>query len=61
VIAAGVLLPTTFFSVLLGLGIAAIGDKVKPVQAFFKYHRWSVLGHKHYYEICAIWGKGSST
>jgi proton glutamate symport protein len=35
-IAAGDLLPTIFFSVFLGLAIAAIGDKGKPVLSFFE-------------------------
>lgn len=34
--AAGEMLPIIFFSVLFGLGIAAIGDKGKPVLAFFQ-------------------------
>ena len=34
--AAGDMLPIIFFSVLFGLGIAAIGDKGKPVLAFFQ-------------------------
>lgn len=34
--AAGEMLPIIFFSVLFGLGIAAIGEKGKPVLAFFQ-------------------------
>lgn len=34
--AAGEMLPIIFFSVLFGLGIAAVGDKGKPVLAFFQ-------------------------
>src|SRR5699024_11332119 len=34
--AAGDMLPVIFFSVLFGLGIAAIGEKGKPVLAFFQ-------------------------
>ncbi|WP_144459580.1 cation:dicarboxylate symporter family transporter [Bacillus pumilus] len=35
-IAEGDLLPTIFFTVLFGLGIAAVGDKGKPVLGFFE-------------------------
>src|SRR5699024_3220207 len=34
--AAGDMLPIIFFSVLFGLGVAAIGDRGKPVLAFFQ-------------------------
>lgn len=34
--AQGDLLPIIFFSVLFGLGVAAIGDKGKPVLHFFE-------------------------
>ena len=54
--AEGNMLAIIFFSVIFGLGVAAVGDRGKPVLDFFQGCRCYVLGNKPRNEIRATRG-----